>query len=53
MIPAKFGQYQTDRSDVIAILANFKRRPAAILDFAKISLLTLCLQCREEAWFEM
>jgi len=35
MIPVKFGPFQTNRFDVIAILVNFNRRPAAILDFAK------------------
>jgi len=35
IIPAKFGPFRTNRFDVIAILVNFNRRSAAILDFAK------------------
>ena len=35
MIPAKFGPFRTNRFDVITILVNFNRWPAAILDFAK------------------
>jgi len=35
MIPAKMGLFRTSYCGVIAILVNFNRRPAAILDFAK------------------
>ena len=36
MILAKFGPFRTNRFDVIAILVNFNRRPAAILDFENL-----------------
>ena len=35
MIPAKFGQFRTNRFDAIAIFVNFNWSPAAILNFAK------------------
>ena len=35
MMPAIFGPFRTNCLDVIAILVDFNRRPAAILDFAK------------------
>ena len=51
MISEKFGPFWTNRFDVFAILINFNRRLAAILDVAKISFLTLKLsaRCRDEA----
>ena len=36
MIRAKFGPFRTNSFEVIAMLVNFSRWLAAILDFAKI-----------------
>ena len=41
MIRAKFGPFRTDSFEVIAMLVNFSRWSAAILDFAKFHILTV------------